>query len=164
MFVGVCGIVIRIVDGLIEQEIPWGWHWSTHNERKNVYGRIVLCRSSTISNWASDRLWSLLIMDISLMRLLDHDKHACWRSMRDVSKVQTERASGSRLNWRHKMDLDTSGFWVLFWGLDTKYWVFGIIFGIWSSFWRLGKISEYWRNLWSTGREISTRVQGCGQA
>ena len=83
---------------------PWGWYWSTYNEQKNIWCWIVPCRSSTISNWAPDRSCSLLIMDISLMRLLDPDEYVCQRSMSDVSTVQTERSSWGRLNWRRKMD------------------------------------------------------------
>ena len=60
-------------------------------------------------NWTSDRSCSLCIPDISLMELLDPDEYVCRRSMSDVSKFQTERASESRLNWRRKMDLDTFG-------------------------------------------------------
>lgn len=77
MFVAVRGTVVSTVEGPIEQINPRGWYWSTHSERKSIYGRIVLCRSSTLSNWAPDRSCSPLIMDILLMRLLDHDKHAC---------------------------------------------------------------------------------------
>ena len=65
------------------------------------------------------------------MELLNHDEHACWKSISDFSKVQTERASGSWLNWRRKMDLDTFGIWVLFSDLRYQngnlvpYWGFG---------------------------------------
>jgi hypothetical protein len=98
-------------DDLINLEV---WYWSTQDERENVYCWIIRCRSFIISNWASDRSCSLWVPDISLMEPLDHDEYACWRSISDVTKVQTERASGSRLNWRRKMDLDTFGIWVLF--------------------------------------------------
>ena len=77
MFVGVRGTVIRTMDGPTEQINTWEWYRSTHKERKNIYGRVVLCRSSAISNWASDRSCSPLVMDISLMRPLDHDERAC---------------------------------------------------------------------------------------
>ena len=114
MFVGVRGTVVRTTDSPIDQINPWGWYRSTLNGRKNIYDRIERYRSSTISNWTSDRSCSLLTMDISVMEILNRNKHDwCW-SMSDVPKVQIERASGSRLNWRRKRDLDTFGIWVLF--------------------------------------------------
>ena len=63
--------------------------------------------------------------------------------MRDVPKVQTERASGIRSNGRRKMDLDTFGMWVLFWTFRYRNWVFGTAFGIWSllvSMYNIGSI------------------------
>ena len=100
-------------------------------------GRSAPGRSLTISNRASDRSCSRLTMDISLMRLLDHDEYVCRESMSDVAKVQTERASGSQLNWRCKVDLDTFGIYVLFRTLWYQNWVFGTIFGIWYHIWYL---------------------------
>ena len=52
--------------------------------------------------------------------------------MRDVPKVQTERASESRSNGRRKMDLGTFLIWILFWTFRYQNWVFGTVFGIWS--------------------------------
>ena len=77
MFVGVRGTVVRTMDGPTEYINTWEWYRSTHKERKNIYGRVVLCRSSAISNWASDRSCSPLVMDISLMRPLDYNERAC---------------------------------------------------------------------------------------
>ena len=77
MFVGVRGTVVITVDGPIGQINPWEGYRSMHKERRIIYGRIVLCRSSAISNWSSDRSCSPLGVDISLMRPLNHDEHAC---------------------------------------------------------------------------------------
>ena len=92
-------------------------------------------------NSTSDRSCSLWIPDISLMEQLNHDEYVWRRSMSDVPKVQTERASGSKLNWRRKMDLDTFGIWSLF----RSLWVpkLGIWYHFWNLviFWRLGTIS-----------------------
>ena len=124
-------------------------------------GRSAPGRSLTISNRASDRSCSRLTMDISLMRLLDHDEYGCRGSMSDVAKFQTERASGSQLNWRCKVDLDTFGIYVLFRAFWYQNWVFGTIFGILVAYSILGVILgilglslEYEIN------RISTRVQG----
>ena len=74
---GVQGVILRHVEGLVDQINPEGWYVNTYKELENVYVRFVMDRSPTFQYWISDRSCSLLIMDISLMDPLDHDEYAC---------------------------------------------------------------------------------------